>query len=33
MCCIEAPPPMPGVTYVTDGSETFLAMNGRGFEL
>lgn len=29
----ESPPNMQGVTYMTYGSETFLAINGRGFEL
>ena len=29
----EAPPNMQCVTYLTQGEETFMAMNGRGFEM
>ena len=32
-CLAESPPSVQGVTYVIDGSELFLAMNGREFEL
>jgi len=33
LCLIESPPSVPGVTCVIDGSELFLAMNGREFEV
>ena len=33
MCLVESPPNVQGVTYFVDGTETFLAMNGREFEL
>jgi hypothetical protein len=33
MGLVESPPNIQGVTYVTEGTETFLAMNGHGFEL
>ena len=32
-CLVESPPEIQGVTYVMDGSELFLAMNGREFEV
>jgi len=32
-CLTESPPSVQGVTYVIDGSELFLAMNGREFEV
>lgn len=31
--CMDAPPPIQGVTYVTQGQTTYLAMSGRDFEL
>ena len=30
---VESPPNIQGITYVVDGKETFLAMNGGSFEL
>jgi hypothetical protein len=32
-CLVESPPEIQGVTYAIDGSELFLAMNGREFEV
>jgi hypothetical protein len=32
-CLAESSPSVQGVTYVIDGQELFLAMNGREFEL
>eukprot|EP00978_Attheya_sp_CCMP212_P011310 scaffold27876_cov51-Attheya_sp.AAC.3 len=33
MCLMESPPNVHGVTYVLDGSELFVGLNGRDFEL
>ena len=33
MSLVESPPMLEGITYISDGLETFLAMNGQGFEL
>jgi hypothetical protein len=32
-CLVESPPEIRGLTYAIDGSELFLAMNGREFEV
>ena len=32
-CLAESPPSVQGVTYVIDGPDLFLAMNGREFEV
>jgi hypothetical protein len=32
-CLVESPPEIRGITYAIDGSELFLAMNGREFEV
>jgi hypothetical protein len=32
-CLVESPLEIQGVTYAIDGSELFLAMNGREFEV